>query len=123
VIFGFEQANKYTVLDQDGNVVALMAEEQMGLGNEIGRQLLRTRRNFSMTVLSADGARRLGLAGWGFEGLVGLVGAPARACCGAASSAPPSSPPPPPCLRPHLPLPSTPGNASPPKPLLAQGPR
>jgi hypothetical protein len=55
VIFGFEQATKYTVYDQDGTVVALMAEQVTGLGNEIARQLLRTRRSFTSTVLSPDG--------------------------------------------------------------------
>jgi hypothetical protein len=55
VILGFEQATKYTVYDQDGNVVALIAEEISGIGNEIQRQLLRTRRSFKSTVLSADG--------------------------------------------------------------------
>jgi hypothetical protein len=55
VILGFEQATKYTVYDQDGNAVALIAEELSGIGNEIQRQLLRTRRSFKSTVLSADG--------------------------------------------------------------------
>ena len=56
VILGFEQANRYTVLDQDGNVVALMAEDTGSIGKAIGRQLLRTRRSFSATVFSPDGA-------------------------------------------------------------------
>lgn len=55
MIFGYEQANKYTIYDQDGVLVAVMAEEYSGLGNEVGRQLLRTRRSFTATVLSADG--------------------------------------------------------------------
>lgn len=41
--------------DQDGTPVALIAEEISGIGNEIQRQLLRTRRSFTSTVLSADG--------------------------------------------------------------------
>uniref|UniRef100_A0A383V788 Phospholipid scramblase n=1 Tax=Tetradesmus obliquus TaxID=3088 RepID=A0A383V788_TETOB len=57
VILGFEQATKYTVYDQDGTPVALIAEEISGIGNEIQRQLLRTRRSFTSTVLSADGSR------------------------------------------------------------------
>ena len=56
VILGFEQANRYTVLDQDGNVVALLAEDLGGLGKAVGRQLLRTRRAFTATVFSPDGA-------------------------------------------------------------------
>ncbi|KAF6252183.1 Scramblase-domain-containing protein [Scenedesmus sp. NREL 46B-D3] len=59
VILGFEQATKFTVYDQDGNVVALIAEEISGIGNEVQRQLLRTRRSFKSTVLSADGSRVL----------------------------------------------------------------
>lgn len=55
MILGFEQANKYTVLDQDGNVVALLAEDMGGLGKEVGRQFLRTRRSFTATILSPDG--------------------------------------------------------------------
>ena len=55
VIFGFEQANRYTVLDQDGNTVALMAEELGTLGTEVGRQFLRTRRPFKATVFGPDG--------------------------------------------------------------------
>jgi len=57
VVFGFEQANKYHVLDEQGNLVALIAEDQTGIGNEIGRQVLRTHRSFTATVLSADGTQ------------------------------------------------------------------
>lgn len=56
VILGYEQANRYTVLDQDGNTVALLAEDLGGLGKAVGRQLLRTRRSFTATVFSPDGA-------------------------------------------------------------------
>ena len=37
VIFGFEQANKYTIYDQEGNVIALLAEELGSFGKEVGR--------------------------------------------------------------------------------------
>ncbi|EFJ53297.1 hypothetical protein VOLCADRAFT_115863 [Volvox carteri f. nagariensis] len=59
VIFGYEQANKYTVYDEKGTLVALVAEDFGGFGKEIGRQLLRTRRSFTATVLSADGSQVL----------------------------------------------------------------
>lgn len=49
------QANKYNVLDQNGQTVALIAEDVTGIGNAIGRQVLRTRRNFTATVFNADG--------------------------------------------------------------------
>jgi hypothetical protein len=39
VIFGYEQANKYTVYDETGAIVALVAEDYGGLGKEIGRQV------------------------------------------------------------------------------------
>ena len=39
VIFGFEQANKYTIYDQEGNVIALLAEELGSLGREVGRSV------------------------------------------------------------------------------------
>ncbi|KDD71856.1 scramblase, partial [Helicosporidium sp. ATCC 50920] len=59
VLLGFEQANKYTVVDEAGEVVALLAEEEGSFGRALGRQLLRTRRPFTATVLSPDGAQVL----------------------------------------------------------------
>ena len=59
MVLGFEQANRYTVLDQDGNTVALLAEDLGSLGKAVGRQLLRTRRSFTATVFSPDGERCL----------------------------------------------------------------
>ena len=59
MVLGFEQANRYTVLDQDGNTVALLAEDQGSLGKAVGRQLLRTRRSFTATVFSSDGGHCL----------------------------------------------------------------
>lgn len=55
VLLGFEQANRYTVLDEAGQVVAHLMEEEGSIGRAIGRQLLRTRRPFTATVLSPDG--------------------------------------------------------------------
>jgi len=55
IIAGFEQANKYTVKDERGEVAAFIAEETSGLGSMIGRQLLATRRNFVATVFDAHG--------------------------------------------------------------------
>jgi len=55
VLLGFEQANRYTVYNGSGEVVAHLLEEEGSLGKAIGRQLLRTRRPFTATVLSPDG--------------------------------------------------------------------
>ena len=59
MVLGFEQANRYTVLDQDGATVALLAEDLGGLGKAVGRQFLRTRRSFTATVFTPDGAQWL----------------------------------------------------------------
>lgn len=37
--------------------MAIIAEDFGGIGTEVGRQLLRTRRSFSATVFSADGSQ------------------------------------------------------------------
>lgn len=57
VILGFEQCNKYTVLDETGATVALLAEDVGGLGTAVGRQVLRRRRPFKATVFTPDGSR------------------------------------------------------------------
>lgn len=62
VLLGFEQANRYTVCDEAGAVVAQLMEEEGSIGRAIGRQLLRTRRPFTATVLSADGEELLVVA-------------------------------------------------------------
>lgn len=49
------QAQRYTVYDQHGEIVAHLVEEEGGLGRMLGRQLLRSRRPFTATVLSPDG--------------------------------------------------------------------
>jgi len=59
VVLGFEQANKYTVLDESGRTVALLAEEDSGVGSAVARQVLRARRSFVASLLSADGSRVL----------------------------------------------------------------
>jgi uncharacterized protein YxjI len=55
VLLGFEQANRYTVYSQTGEVVAHLLEEEGSIGRTIGRQLLRTRRPFTATVLNPSG--------------------------------------------------------------------
>ena len=58
VLLGYEQANKYSIRDRDGNVVGLLAEQD-GFGRTILRQLLRTRRGFTATIFNRDGSEIL----------------------------------------------------------------
>mmetsp|Transcript_24570 Transcript_24570/g.80238 ORF Transcript_24570/g.80238 Transcript_24570/m.80238 type:complete len:310 (+) Transcript_24570:76-1005(+) len=53
-MLGFEQANRYSILDETGRVVALMAEETNTMASAIGRQLLHTHRSFTATVLDPN---------------------------------------------------------------------
>lgn len=55
IVLGFEQANKYTVRDANGEVVAYIAEDTQSIASAIGRQLLRRRRAMSATVMSPAG--------------------------------------------------------------------
>lgn len=43
---GFEQANKYVIMDANGNHVGYMAEQERGMGNMMARQWFRTHRSF-----------------------------------------------------------------------------
>ncbi|KAJ5317725.1 hypothetical protein N7508_002233 [Penicillium antarcticum] len=46
VMIGFEQANKYVIMDAQGNHIGYMAEQEKGLGNAMARQWFRTHRSF-----------------------------------------------------------------------------
>ncbi|KAL4927787.1 scramblase family protein [Aspergillus undulatus] len=50
VMIGFEQANKYVILDPAGNHVGYMAEQENGMANVMTRQLFRTHRSFTTHV-------------------------------------------------------------------------
>ncbi|KAI7861605.1 Scramblase, partial [Spinellus fusiger] len=54
VFLGYEQANKYKIMDSHGNIVGYIAEED-GLGKSLSRQLLRTHRRLNATVMTAEG--------------------------------------------------------------------
>lgn len=43
---GFEQANKYIIMDASGNHIGYMAEQEKGMGNMMARQWFRTHRSF-----------------------------------------------------------------------------
>ncbi|PGH09409.1 hypothetical protein AJ80_07684 [Polytolypa hystricis UAMH7299] len=46
VLLGFEQANRYVILDAQGNHVGYMAEQEKGIGSMMTRQWFRTHRSF-----------------------------------------------------------------------------
>ncbi|KAJ9316677.1 hypothetical protein DTO271D3_3184 [Paecilomyces variotii] len=46
VMLGFEQANRYVIMDASGNHVGYMAEQERGMGNMMARQWFRTHRSF-----------------------------------------------------------------------------
>ncbi|KAI9286270.1 Scramblase-domain-containing protein [Umbelopsis sp. AD052] len=54
VFLGFEQANKYSIMDPNGNNVGFIAEED-SLTSTMSRQLLRTHRKFNATIMNAQG--------------------------------------------------------------------
>lgn len=55
VFLGFEQANKYAIMDTLGNHVGYIAEEEGFFGKVILRQMLRTHRPFKATILDRNG--------------------------------------------------------------------
>ncbi|KAJ6070323.1 hypothetical protein N7467_011642 [Penicillium canescens] len=46
VMIGFEQANKYVIMDALGNHIGYMAEQEKGMANAMARQWFRTHRSF-----------------------------------------------------------------------------
>jgi len=54
VMLGFEQANRYVIMDAKGNHVGYMAEQETGLRNMIARQWFRTHRSFMTHVFDRD---------------------------------------------------------------------
>ncbi|KAJ1979389.1 hypothetical protein H4R34_002841 [Dimargaris verticillata] len=54
VLVGFEQANKYAIIDPQGNPAGFIAEEDT-IANSLSRQFLRTHRQFKATILDMDG--------------------------------------------------------------------
>ncbi|KAI8069976.1 Scramblase-domain-containing protein [Gongronella butleri] len=54
VFLGYEQANKYKIMDPQGNILGFIAEEE-GFVKSLGRQLLRTHRPMKATILDVHG--------------------------------------------------------------------
>ncbi|KAI9791613.1 MAG: hypothetical protein M1816_003699 [Peltula sp. TS41687] len=54
VMIGFEQANKYVIMDPQGNLIGYMAEREQGLRNTMTRQLFRAHRSFTTHVFDRN---------------------------------------------------------------------
>lgn len=54
LFLGFEQANRYVIMDPIGNHVGYMAEHDGGFGKVMGRQWLRTHRPFTAHVFDKE---------------------------------------------------------------------
>ncbi|KAL8804166.1 MAG: hypothetical protein Q9182_002708 [Xanthomendoza sp. 2 TL-2023] len=50
VMIGFEQANKYVILDPQGNHIGFMAEQDNSMGRTVARQMLTTHRSFTTHI-------------------------------------------------------------------------
>lgn len=50
VMIGFEQANKYVILDPQGNHVGFVAEQDNSMGRTMARQMFSTHRSFTTHV-------------------------------------------------------------------------
>ncbi|KAI8319377.1 Scramblase-domain-containing protein [Martensiomyces pterosporus] len=54
IFLGFEQANRYALIDPSGNPIGFMLEERT-LASEIGRQLFRLHRPFKVAIMDLNG--------------------------------------------------------------------
>lgn len=55
VMLGFEQANKYVIMDSKGGHIGYMAERELGMGNMMARQMFSTHRSFTTHVFDRQG--------------------------------------------------------------------
>ena len=54
-MLGFEQANKYVIMDPHGNHIGYMAERDLGMGSMMKRQFFNTHRSFTTHVFDLHG--------------------------------------------------------------------
>ena len=54
VLMGFEQANRYVIMDPHGNHIGYLAEQDHGIGNAMARQMLKTHRSFTTHVFDKE---------------------------------------------------------------------
>lgn len=54
VFLGFEQANKYVIMDPQGSTIGYLAEQEHGIANMMARQLAKTHRSFTTHVFDKN---------------------------------------------------------------------
>jgi hypothetical protein len=54
VLMGFEQANRYVIMDPSGNHIGYLAEQEHGIGNAVARQMFKTHRSFTTHVFDRE---------------------------------------------------------------------
>ena len=54
VLMGFEQANRYVIMDPHGNHIGYLAERDHGMGNAVARQMFKTHRSFTTHVFDRE---------------------------------------------------------------------
>jgi hypothetical protein len=54
VLMGFEQANRYVIMDPSGNHIGYLAERDHGIGNAVARQMFKTHRSFTTHVFDRE---------------------------------------------------------------------
>jgi hypothetical protein len=50
IIIGFEQANRYIMMDGQGNTIGYIAEQDHGMGSSMARQIFKTHRSFTTHI-------------------------------------------------------------------------
>jgi hypothetical protein len=50
IIIGFEQANRYIMMDGQGNTIGYIAEQDHGMGSSMARQVFKTHRSFTTHI-------------------------------------------------------------------------
>ncbi|KAF1991266.1 Scramblase-domain-containing protein [Aulographum hederae CBS 113979] len=54
VLIGFEQANRYIIMDPSGNHIGFLAEQEHGIGSTMMRQMAKTHRSFTTHVFDKE---------------------------------------------------------------------
>lgn len=54
IMIGFEQANRYIIMDGQGQTLGYIAEQDHGIGRTMARQVLRTHRSFTTHIFDAQ---------------------------------------------------------------------